>query len=143
MTTSGARPRSGFPRERASGRESEVLSQLLFDFDEPEEPSAPRAPRPVLSPAEVSRRCGLAYAPSTEQAAVVCAPADRPLVVVAGAGSGKTETMAARVCWLVANRLADPEAVLGLTFTRKAAGELTERVRVRLGALGRHPDPDE
>jgi DNA helicase II / ATP-dependent DNA helicase PcrA len=143
MTTSGARPRSGFPRERASGRESEVLSQLLFDFDEPEEPSAPRAPRPVLSPAEVSRRCGLAYAPSTEQAAVVCAPADRPLVVVAGAGSGKTETMAARVCWLVANGLADPEAVLGLTFTRKAAGELTERVRVRLGALGRHPDTDE
>jgi DNA helicase-2/ATP-dependent DNA helicase PcrA len=39
---------------------------------------------------------------------VVSAPADRPLVVVAGAGSGKTETMAARVCWLVANELVAP-----------------------------------
>jgi DNA helicase II / ATP-dependent DNA helicase PcrA len=116
--------------------------QLLFDFPEPEEPSRPEAPRQVLSPAEVARRCGLSYAPSPEQAAVVAAPADRPLVVVAGAGSGKTETMAARVCWLVANGRVDPEAVLGLTFTRKAAGELAERVRTRLAALGRHPDTD-
>jgi DNA helicase-2/ATP-dependent DNA helicase PcrA len=116
--------------------------QLPFDFPEPEDPSPREAPRPVLSPAEVARRCGLAYAPSPEQAAVVAAPVDRPLVVVAGAGSGKTETMAARVCWLVANGRVDPEAVLGLTFTRKAAGELAERVRVRLGALGRHPETD-
>jgi DNA helicase II / ATP-dependent DNA helicase PcrA len=116
--------------------------QLLFDFPEPEEPTPRQARRRVLSPAEVARRCGLSYAPSPEQAAVVSAPADRPLVVVAGAGSGKTETMAARVCWLVANGRVDPEAVLGLTFTRKAAGELAERVRVRLGALGRHPDTE-
>jgi DNA helicase-2/ATP-dependent DNA helicase PcrA len=46
------------------------------------------------------------------------------------------------VCWLVANRLVEPEAILGLTFTRKAAGELNERVRLRLGALARHPDTD-
>ena len=77
-----------------------------------------------------------------EQARVVAAPADRPLVVVAGAGSGKTETMAARVSWLVANRLVEPEAILGLTFTRKAASELNERVRLRLAALARHPDTD-
>jgi DNA helicase-2/ATP-dependent DNA helicase PcrA len=63
-------------------------------------------------------------------------------VVVAGAGSGKTETMAARVSWLVANRLVEPESILGLTFTRKAAGELTDRVRLRLGALARHPETD-
>ena len=73
---------------------------------------------------------------------MVAAPADRPLVVVAGAGSGKTETMAARVSWLVANRIVAPEAILGLTFTRKAASELNERVRLRLGALARHPDTD-
>jgi DNA helicase-2/ATP-dependent DNA helicase PcrA len=115
--------------------------QLLFDWvvDEPE---APAPPRRLLTPAEVAARCGLSYAPSTEQAAVVSAPIDRPLVVVAGAGSGKTETMAARVAWLVANRLVAPEAILGLTFTRKAAGELNERVRLRLGALARHPDTD-
>jgi DNA helicase-2/ATP-dependent DNA helicase PcrA len=63
-------------------------------------------------------------------------------VVVAGAGSGKTETMAARVAWLVANQLVAPEAVLGLTFTRKAASELNARVRLRLGALASHPDTD-
>src|SRR4051794_36415338 len=50
--------------------------------------------------------------------------------------------MAARVSWLVANRLVEPEAILGLTFTRKAASELGERVRLRLGALARHPDTE-
>ena len=58
-----------------------------------------------------------------------------PLLVVAGAGSGKTETMAARVVWLVANGLVRPEQVLGLTFTRKAAGQLLRRVRTRLARL--------
>ena len=90
----------------------------------------------------MAARCGLSYAPSPEQARVVEAPADRPLVVVAGAGSGKTETMAARVSWLVANRVVEPEEILGLTFTRKAASELNERVRLRLGALARHPDTE-
>ncbi|GAB3907325.1 hypothetical protein GCM10027612_80240 [Microbispora bryophytorum subsp. camponoti] len=56
-------------------------------------------------------------------------------MVVAGAGSGKSETMAGRVVWLVANGLARPEQILGLTFTRKAAAELAERVRRRLAGL--------
>ncbi|WP_448627085.1 ATP-dependent helicase [Geodermatophilus sp. URMC 64] len=99
-------------------------------------------PPALLTPAEVAARCGLSYAPSDEQARVVSAAVDRPLVVVAGAGSGKTETMAARVSWLVANRVVAPEAILGLTFTRKAASELNERVRLRLGALARHPETD-
>src|SRR4051794_2348096 len=115
--------------------------QLSFDDLFGDEPS--REPeRKHLTPAEVARRCGLSYAPSDEQARVVSAPVDRPLVVVAGAGSGKTETMAARVSWLVANHVVAPEAILGLTFTRKAASELNERVRLRLGALARHPDTD-
>ncbi|MBV8292768.1 MAG: ATP-dependent helicase, partial [Mycobacterium sp.] len=58
------------------------------------------------------------------------------LVVIAGAGAGKTETMAARVVWLVANGYAEPGQVLGLTFTRKAAGQLLRRVRSRLARLG-------
>ncbi|NEK85324.1 ATP-dependent helicase [Blastococcus saxobsidens] len=117
-------------------------AQLSFDdlfFGTPAEEPAPRR---LLTPAEVAARCGLGYAPSPEQAGVVSAPADRPLVVVAGAGSGKTETMAARVSYLVANRIVEPEAILGLTFTRKAASELNERVRLRLGALARHPDTE-
>ena len=117
--------------------------QLSFDDLFGDGPAEPTPPRRLLDPAEVAARCGLSYAPSPEQARVVSAPPDRPLVVVAGAGSGKTETMAARVSWLVANRVVEPEAILGLTFTRKAASELNERVRLRLGALARHPDTDE
>lgn len=72
--------------------------------------------------------------PTEEQKAVITAPLG-PSVVIAGAGSGKTETMASRVVWLVANGVVRPEQVLGLTFTRKAAGELSSRVRRRLAAL--------
>jgi len=73
-------------------------------------------------------------APTPEQVAIIEAPLE-PMLVVAGAGSGKTETMSARVVWLIANGLVAPEQVLGLTFTRKAAGELGDRVRLRLRRL--------
>src|ERR1700743_2119392 len=85
------------------------------------------------SPSELASALGL-FEPTAEQAAVIAA-APGPLVVIAGAGAGKTETMAARVVWLVANGYADPGQVLGLTFTRKAAGQLLRRVRARLGRL--------
>jgi DNA helicase II / ATP-dependent DNA helicase PcrA len=85
------------------------------------------------SPAELSCALGL-FEPTAEQAAVIAAPPG-PLVVIAGAGAGKTETMAARVVWLVANGYAEPGQVLGLTFTRKAAGQLLRRVRSRLARL--------
>lgn len=73
--------------------------------------------------------------PTPEQQRIVEADPRSPLVVVAGAGSGKTETMAMRVLWLVANRHVTPDAVLGLTFTRKAAGELAHRLQTRLRRL--------
>ncbi|GAD86830.1 ATP-dependent helicase [Nocardia asteroides] len=76
--------------------------------------------------------------PTAEQAAVIAAPAE-PTLVVAGAGAGKTETMAARVVWMVANRLVAPDEVLGLTFTRKAAQQLTSRIRTRLARLAGSP----
>ena len=85
------------------------------------------------SPSELAAALGL-FAPTDEQAAVIAAPPG-PLVVIAGAGAGKTETMAARVVWLVANGYARPGEVLGLTFTRKAAGQLLRRVRTRLARL--------
>ena len=71
------------------------------------------------SPAQLARLLGLPE-PTAEQAAVIGAPLE-PLAVIAGAGSGKSETMAARLVWLVANGMVRPERVLGLTFTRKAA----------------------
>ncbi|HEX2704512.1 MAG TPA: ATP-dependent helicase, partial [Candidatus Lustribacter sp.] len=73
--------------------------------------------------------------PTDEQRAIIEADPSRPLLVVAGAGSGKTETMASRVVWLVANGHVDPDQVLGLTFTRKAATELAERIVRRLRTL--------
>jgi DNA helicase-2/ATP-dependent DNA helicase PcrA len=88
----------------------------------------------TLTPVEIARLLGRRDLPTPEQQAVITAPL-RPGVVIAGAGSGKTETMAARVVWLVANAHVQPHEVLGLTFTRKAAGELAQRVRRRLQAL--------
>ena len=75
------------------------------------------------------------FPPTEEQRAVIESPLE-PALVVAGAGSGKTETMAARVVWLVANGIVRRDEVLGLTFTRKAAGELAERIQRRLQRLG-------
>ena len=85
---------------------------------------------PRYSPAELAGALGL-FPPTAEQAAVIAAPPG-PLVVIAGAGAGKTETMAARVVWLVANGYAEPGQVLGLTFTRKAAGEFADAVLTKL-----------
>ncbi len=89
-----------------------------------------------FSAVEISRLLRQPHQPTEEQQAIIEAPLE-PVLVVAGAGSGKTETMAARVVYLVANGLVEPDQVLGLTFTRKAAGELRERVTVRLRHLDR------
>ena len=77
------------------------------------------------------------YDPTDEQSAIISITSNplEPAVVIAGAGSGKTETMAARVIYLVANGFARPDQILGLTFTRKAAGELAVRIRTRLRQL--------
>jgi DNA helicase-2/ATP-dependent DNA helicase PcrA len=87
----------------------------------------------VLNPVELAEKLGI-LPPTSEQSRVIEAPLE-PMVVMAGAGSGKSETMAGRVVWLVANGLVKPENVLGLTFTRKAAAELATRVRERLNGL--------
>ncbi len=72
---------------------------------------------------------------SEQQLAAITAPLE-PGVIMAGAGSGKTTVMAARVVWLVGSGIVRPEEVLGLTFTRKAAAELSTRVRAALTRAG-------
>ncbi|WP_341945795.1 ATP-dependent DNA helicase [Microbacterium sp. LWH11-1.2] len=72
--------------------------------------------------------------PTAAQQRVIEAPPE-PALVVAGAGSGKTETMSGRVVWLVANGHVRRDEILGLTFTRKAAGELAERIGTRLSVI--------
>lgn len=91
--------------------------------------------RHIFSPQELSQLMGQRFAPTDEQAEVIQAGPFGNFLVVAGAGAGKTETMAARAVWMVANGFARPEQILGLTFTRKAAAELGERIRQRLQTL--------
>jgi len=51
-----------------------------------------------------------------------------PLLIVAGAGTGKTTVISKKIVWLIRNELAKPEEILALTFMEKAAGEMEERV---------------
>lgn len=92
----------------------------------------------LTDPEQLKELLGIPFTP--EQTGCITAP-PAPQVIVAGAGSGKTTVMAARVVWLVGTGQVAPEQVLGLTFTNKAAGELAERVRTALVRAG-VTDPD-
>src|SRR4051812_19856847 len=80
------------------------------------------------------------FAPTDQQWDAITAPLV-PSVVIAGAGSGKTTLMAARVVYLVVTGQVRPEEVLGLTFTTKAAAELRDRIRTALEKAGALPKP--
>lgn len=84
--------------------------------------------------------------PPTEQQRAVIESTAPGILVVAGAGSGKTATMVNRIAYNVAIKSVRPGEVLGLTFTRKAAGELSERVdralaKLRRAGIGAEVDP--
>ena len=89
----------------------------------------------IETPEALRALMGAPYPLSDQQFAAVTAPL-APQVVIAGAGSGKTTVMAARVVWLVATGLVAPQEVLGLTFTTKATHELGTRIRESLRAAG-------
>ena len=95
----------------------------------------------TIEPGDLRALLDVAF--TDDQLAAATAPLE-PAVVIAGAGSGKTTVMAARVVWLVASGQVAPEQVLGLTFTNKAAAELATRIRgalSRAGRLGGSPLP--
>jgi DNA helicase-2/ATP-dependent DNA helicase PcrA len=87
----------------------------------------------LTDPGQLAGLLGIPF--SDQQRDAIAAPLE-PSVIIAGAGSGKTTVMAARVVWLVGSGAVRPDQVLGLTFTRKAAGELGTRVRRALGSAG-------
>ena len=90
------------------------------------------------SAADLIDALGISF--SDQQLEAITAPLE-PGVIIAGAGSGKTTVMAARVVWLVGTGAVRPEEVLGLTFTRKAAAELCSArpQRATTGRCDRRP----
>ena len=114
---------------------AETVAETAAGQSAAEQPSAEtRANPPVrISADDIADRLG-AHRPTAEQRTVIEAPLE-PTLVVAGAGSGKTATMADRVVFLVANGWVRPDEILGVTFTRKAAGELRERITRQLKRL--------
>ncbi|MDA8438765.1 MAG: ATP-dependent DNA helicase [Propionibacterium sp.] len=96
-------------------------------------PPPRRATRVLRDTDDLCAALGIGF--SEEQLAAITAPL-APAVIIAGAGSGKTTVMAARVVWLVGTGRVLPGDVLGLTFTRKAAAELSHRIREALSLAG-------
>jgi DNA helicase II / ATP-dependent DNA helicase PcrA len=74
------------------------------------------------------------YEPTAEQWRAISHPLE-PVYLIAGAGSGKTAVMAARIAWALENQPFSPSQILGLTFTNKAAEELTERIHLALAEI--------
>jgi uncharacterized protein (TIGR00375 family) len=98
---------------------------------EPQPASPVREPAPA-APAEI-----LAGLDEDQRAAVE--KVDGPLLIVAGPGSGKTRTLTERIAYLVAERGVAPESCLAITFTRRAAAEMRERLTQVLPAADRVP----
>ena len=96
--------------------------------------------RAIDTPEQLRDLLGVDWTFSEQQFAAITAPLE-PAVVIAGAGSGKTAVMAARVVWLVATGRVSPGEVLGLTFTTKATAELQKRIRDSLREAGLLPEP--
>ena len=95
-----------------------------------------------FSATEIFRAIKGGGSPTPEQVQVIDYGLE-PLLVLAGAGSGKTETLAFRVLSLIVNHQIAPHQVLALTFTRKATAEMANRLGNRLSALRQVKNPQQ
>lgn len=94
------------------------------------EPAQPSSETTMLNIDEAVNRLN----PKQREAAVAT---DGPLLIMAGAGSGKTRVLTHRIAYLIAKRIAAPWSILAITFTNKAAREMQDRVSKLIGASGR------
>src|SRR5688572_3754003 len=86
----------------------------------------------MTMPAAIAER--LARLTADQRGAATAPPG--PVLCVAPAGSGKTTTLVARIAWLIASGAARPECVAAITFNKRAAEELGERLDTALAPLG-------
>src|SRR5438093_11576216 len=85
-----------------------------------------------MTPAALERR--LANLDPDQRAAATAEPG--PILCVAAAGSGKTTTLVARICWLIATGRAKPWRVTAIAFNKRAAEEMTVRLDAALAEIG-------